>query len=122
MFDQTAYLELPRSDFWSLYSRYHRSVKISDIIGKKDFDSRVFKDRVVIVGFNARSIDKKLTPYGVMPGLEVQATAIQNLINKSFLSRNSNGFLFVSLLLLSMILLIINLKLELRVAVVLTIS
>ena len=117
MFDQTAYLNY----LGPTYSRYHRSVKISDIIGKKDFDSRVFKDRVVIVGFNARSIDKKLTPYGVMPGLEVQATAIQNLINKSFLSRNSNGFLFVSLLLLSMILLIINLKLELRVAVVLNI-
>ena len=63
MFDQTAYLNY----LGPTYSRYHRSVKISDIIGKKDFDSRVFKDRVVIVGFNARSIDKKLTPYGVMP-------------------------------------------------------
>ncbi len=118
MFDQSVYLNY----LGPTYSRYHSSVKISDVISKKEFDSRVFKDRVVIVGFNARSLDKKLTPYGVMPGLEVQATAIQNLLNKSFLSRNSNGFLFFFLLISSVLLLVINLRLELRIAVMFNIA
>lgn len=114
IFDRYAYLNYSRAKVAGAF----RSLRISDILSKKEFDSRVFKDKIVIVGFNAGSIDKKLTPYGVMPGMQLHATAIENLINHSFLERNSNLFLFVVLFILTASLVSLNLRFELRSALV----
>lgn len=89
------------------------SFSVSRILGKKE-DLRIFKDKIVLIGFNAHSLDKKLTPYGIMPGVEVQATVIENLLSHSFLKRVENLPLSVFLLICSLCLLYLNMRFDLR--------
>ena len=63
---------------------------ISDIIkGKLSPDT--FKDKIVIVGATAIGIyDLRVTPYSsVYPGVEIHATAIDNILHGNFLHRSS---------------------------------
>jgi adenylate cyclase len=63
---------------------------ISDIIkGKLSPDT--FKDKIVIVGSTAIGIyDLRVTPYSsVYPGVEIHATAIDNILHGNFLHRSS---------------------------------
>ena len=63
---------------------------ISDIIkGKLSPDT--FKDKIVIVGATAIGIyDLRVTPYSsVYPGVEIHATAIDNILHSNFLHRSS---------------------------------
>lgn len=58
---------------------------------KKDkLDSRfgeVFRDKIVLIGATATSIfDEKITPYGNLPSVILNATAISNLLNEHFLT------------------------------------
>lgn len=117
IFNRYAYLNYSRAKVAGAF----RSLRISDILSKKEIDSRIFEDKIVIIGFNAGSVDKKLTPYGVMPGMQLHATAIENLLNHSFLKRNSNLFVFLFLLGLTILLASMNLRFELRTSLLLNI-
>lgn len=63
---------------------------ISDIINGK-LSPDIFKDNIVIVGATAIGIyDLRVTPYSsVYPGVEIHATAIDNILHGNFLHRSS---------------------------------
>jgi adenylate cyclase len=63
---------------------------ISDII-KGRLSPDTFKDKIVIVGATAIGIyDLRVTPYSsVYPGVEIHATAIDNILHRNFLHRSS---------------------------------
>ena len=76
-------------------------VSISDLLEEgAAATSRVMfiKDKVVLVGATAKGIyDVRNTPYGIMPGVEVQATFIQNAIDGKVLKwqKEGGGFYFI---------------------------
>ncbi|MBT3785335.1 diguanylate cyclase [bacterium] len=85
------------------------SESVSNILeGRVNLKS--FQDKIVLVGFNAQSLDKKLTPFGVFPGMEIQATVMHNILNRAFLTRNSNLELGIFLLILTILLTYINFR------------
>ena len=66
-------------------------------------DPKTFKDAIVIVGASAVGLhDLKLTPiHSHLPGVEIQATAISNILQNSGLKRSSNwlNYLLIGLIL-----------------------
>lgn len=58
------------------------------------FERETFKDKIVLVGFAATGLfDAYTTSYvkdGAMPGVEMHATAIANILNDDFMVRNRN--------------------------------
>ncbi|MBW7877403.1 MAG: diguanylate cyclase [Candidatus Cloacimonetes bacterium] len=88
---------------------------VKDVLQKK-VDPAFFRDKIVLIGFNAEGgiLDKKLTPFGIIPGVEIQATAVANLLHQTFLYRNSNAEVLSLLLLVTFISLGLNLKLSFR--------
>ena len=80
---------------------------VSNILaGRVDLQS--FRDKIVLVGINAQSMDRKLTPFGIFPGMEIQATVMHNLLARSFLKRTDNFQLGILILGLTILLIIIN--------------
>ena len=63
---------------------------ISDII-KGRLSPDTFRDKIVIVGATAIGIyDLRVTPYSIVyPGVEIHATAIDNILHSNFLHRSS---------------------------------
>jgi len=85
------------------------SESVSNILqGKVEADN--FRDKIVLVGFNAQSLDKKLTPFGIFPGMEIQATVMHNLLTQSFLKRISNWELGLYLAVLTLLLIFLNFR------------
>ena len=83
------------------------SESVSNILaGRVDLQS--FRDKIVLVGINAQSMDRKLTPFGIFPGMEIQATVMHNLLARSFLKRTDNFQLGILILGLTILLIIIN--------------
>ncbi len=117
LFESLAYLNYLGPSSAGTFS----SESVSNILAGR-VEPEAFQGKIVVVGFNARSLDKKLTPFGVMAGMEVQATAIHNLIHQNFLERNSNLIVFLCLLGLSLILTQINLQFRTRTALILTLG
>ena len=93
LFESLAYLNYLGPSSAGTFS----SESVSNILAGR-VEPEAFQGKIVVVGFNARSLDKKLTPFGVMAGMEVQATAIHNLIHQNFLERNSNLIVFLCLM------------------------
>jgi len=67
-----------------------QTVAASDVLGGQH-DAGVLADKMVLVGFAALGVerDQKLTPVGLMPGVEFQANIIRNLRDRDFLVRIS---------------------------------
>jgi diguanylate cyclase (GGDEF)-like protein len=88
---------------------------LSDVLQKK-VDPALFRDKIVLIGFNAEGgiLDKKLTPFGIMPGVEIQATALVNLLHQSFLRRIDNPALFFLLAVVTALSLYLNLRLSFK--------
>jgi adenylate cyclase len=63
-----------------------------------------FRDRIVLVGLTAPGLyDLKPTPFSnVYPGTEVHATALDNILHGDFMVRVDRGWLWVTMLLLSL--------------------
>ncbi|PCJ17099.1 MAG: hypothetical protein COB02_14685 [Candidatus Cloacimonadota bacterium] len=107
LFSNFAYINYLDS---TLASPFHVE-SVSNILYKK-VDPEIFRNKIVLIGLNAEGgiLDKKLTPFGVFPGMEIQATVIDNLLNHSFLHRNSNARIFLYLILIATFLYFINQK------------
>lgn len=59
---------------------------IDGSLGDKDFRRDLFKDRIVLIGDTTRiNNDIRVTPLGMMPGVEIQAYAIATLLEGRFL-------------------------------------
>lgn len=55
---------------------------------KNEFDTSLFRDKIVIVGIVAEGIvDQWVTPVGTLPGTEVMANSVANILNQRFISR-----------------------------------
>ena len=66
--------------------------------------ARVLKDKIVMVGATAVGIyDLRVTPFsGIFPGVEVQATAIDNLLKDNFIRYPDYGLLRILLIILGL--------------------
>ena len=83
-----------------IWIRYKNSIK-SQYISSSDvydgkFPENFFKDKYVLIGASAQGLfDLVKTPLGVtIPGVEVHANVIENIIDQSFLIRNPNTYVF----------------------------
>ncbi|MCO4784134.1 MAG: diguanylate cyclase [Candidatus Cloacimonetes bacterium] len=92
---------------------------VSNILANK-VNPAIFKDKIILIGLNAEGgiLDKKLTPFGVFPGMEIQATVIDNLLNRSFLHRNSNANILLYLILIAIILYFVNRKFNFAISLI----
>lgn len=82
---------LPVDDYGRLLINYYGpssfpTYSITDILQGRT-DTSAFKDKIVLIGATAIGLyDMVVTPFSnVFPGLEVQATIIDNILNNSFL-------------------------------------
>jgi len=76
----------------SLKEQYISASKVYDGEFKKDF----FENKYVLIGASAQGLfDLVKTPLGVtIPGVEVHANIIENILDQSYLLRNPNTYIF----------------------------
>ena len=87
----------PNGIIWIKYKKSDKNQYISagDVYDGK-FQSDFFKDKYVLIGASAQGLfDLVKTPLGVtIPGVEVHANVIENILDKSYLIRNPNTYVF----------------------------
>ena len=83
----------PNGIIWIKYKKSDKNQYISagDVYDGK-FQSDFFKDKYVLIGASAQGLfDLVKTPLGVtIPGVEVHANVIENILDQSYLIRNPN--------------------------------
>ena len=103
-----------------IWIRYKNSIK-SQYISSSDvydgkFPENFFKDKYVLIGASAQGLfDLVKTPLGVtIPGVEVHANVIENIIDQSFLIRNPNTYVFelIFVIIVSIITFILSQKIK----------
>ncbi len=71
----------------------------------KDFTKDTFKDKIVIIGSSASVLqDIKLTPFQLMPGVEIHASIIKNVLENNFLYRTPSLKVIIFMFLFGIIL------------------
>ena len=87
----------PNGIIWIKYKKSDKNQYISagDVYDGK-FQSDFFKDKYVLIGASAQGLfDLVKTPLGVtIPGVEVHANVIENILDQSYLVRNPNTYIF----------------------------
>ena len=87
----------PNGIFWIRYKKTKKNQYISarSVFDGK-FDESIFKDKYVLIGASAQGLfDLVKTPLGVtIPGVEVHANVIENILDNSYLTRNPNIYVF----------------------------
>ena len=87
----------PNGIIWIKYKRSDKKQYISagDVYDGK-FQSDFFKDKYVLIGASAQGLfDLVKTPLGItIPGVEVHANVIENILDQSYLVRNPNTYIF----------------------------
>ena len=83
-----------------IWIKYKKSLKEQFISASKvyngEFKKDFFKDKYVLIGASAQGLfDLVKTPLGVtIPGVEVHANIIENILDQSYLLRNPNTYIF----------------------------
>ncbi len=83
-----------------IWIRYKNSLKSQYISASSVFDGKFsedrFKNKYVLIGASAQGLfDLVKTPLGVtIPGVEVHANVIENILDQSYLVRNPNTYIF----------------------------
>ena len=83
-----------------IWVKYNRSINNNFISAEKVFDNKfdknLFKDKYVLIGASAKGLfDTVKIPTGeTIPGVQVHANVIDNLLKNNFLKRNNNVFIF----------------------------
>ncbi len=83
-----------------IWIRYKNSLKSQYISASSVFDGKFdearFKDKYVLIGASAQGLfDLVKNPLGVtIPGVEVHANVIENILDQSYLIRNPNTYIF----------------------------
>ncbi len=83
--------------FWIRYKNPQKSQYISaSSVFDGNFDKTRFKDKFVLIGASAQGLfDLVKTPLGItLPGVEVHANVIENILDQSYLLRNPNIYVF----------------------------
>ncbi len=87
----------PNGIIWIKYKKSDKNQYISagDVYDGK-FQTDFFKDKYVLIGASAQGLfDLVKTPLGVtIPGVEVHANVIENILDQSYLVRNPNTYIF----------------------------
>ncbi len=87
----------PNGIIWIKYKESNKDqfISASDVYDGK-FQSDFFKDKYVLIGASAQGLfDLVKTPLGVtIPGVEVHANVIENILDQSYLVRNPNTYIF----------------------------
>ena len=87
----------PNGIIWIKYKKSDKKQYISaeDVYDGK-FQSDYFKDKYVLIGASAQGLfDLVKTPLGItVPGVEVHANVIENILDQSYLIRNPNTYIF----------------------------
>ena len=87
----------PNGIIWIKYKKSDKKqyISASDVYDGK-FTPDFFKDKYVLIGASAQGLfDLVKTPLGVtVPGVEVHANVIENILDKSYLIRNPNTYVF----------------------------
>ena len=87
----------PNGIFWIRYKESQKSQYISaSSVFEGSFDKTRFENKFVLIGASAQGLfDLVKTPLGVtLPGVEVHANVIENILDKSYLIRNPNIYVF----------------------------
>ena len=83
-----------------IWVKYNRSINNNYISAEKvfgnNFDNNYFKDKYVLIGASAKGLfDTVKIPTGeTVPGVQVHANVIDNLLKNNFLKRNDKIFIF----------------------------
>jgi CHASE2 domain-containing sensor protein len=83
-----------------IWVKYNRSINNNYISAEKvfdnNFDNNFFKDKYVLIGASAKGLfDTVKIPTGeTIPGVQVHANVIDNLLKNNFLKRNDKIFIF----------------------------
>ena len=87
----------PNGIIWIRYKKSQKSqyISASSVFDGK-FDESRFKNKYVLIGASAQGLfDLVKTPLGVtIPGVEVHANVIENILDQSYLTRNPNTYIF----------------------------
>ena len=87
----------PNGIIWIRYkeSQKNQYISASSVFDGK-FEESKFKDKYVLIGASAQGLfDLVKTPLGVtIPGVEVHANVIENILDESYLVRNPNTYIF----------------------------
>ena len=87
----------PNGIIWIKYKKPDKKqyISASDVYDG-NFTPDFFKDKYVLIGASAQGLfDLVKTPIGItVPGVEVHANVIENILNKSYLIRNPNTYVF----------------------------
>ena len=87
----------PNGIIWIKYKKPDKKQYISSSdVYEGNFNPDFFKDKYVLIGASAQGLfDLVKTPIGItVPGVEVHANVIENILNKSYLIRNPNTYVF----------------------------
>ena len=87
----------PNGIFWIRYKQPLKSQYISaSSVFEGNFDKSRFENKFVLIGASAQGLfDLVKTPLGLtLPGVEVHANVIENILDKSYLLRNPNIYVF----------------------------
>ena len=87
----------PNGIIWIKYKKSLKSQYISaSSVYDGKFDEERFKDKYVLIGASAQGLfDLVKTPLGkTIPGVEVHANVIENIVDQSYLVRNPNTYVF----------------------------
>ncbi len=87
----------PNAIIWIKYKKPSKNqyISASDVY-EGNFSKGFFKDKYVLIGASAQGLfDLVKTPLGTtIPGVEVHANVIENILDQSYLIRNPNIYLF----------------------------
>ena len=106
----------PNGIFWIRYKESQKQQYISaSSVFEGKFDKSRFENKFVLIGASAQGLfDLVKTPLGVtIPGVEVHANIIENILDQSYLIRNPNIYIFE--LLFSIILVCISFVLSQKI-------
>ena len=87
----------PNAIIWIKYKKSSKNQYISaSEVYEGNFNKEFFKDKYVLIGASAQGLfDLVKTPLGTtIPGVEVHANVIENILDQSYLVRNPNIYLF----------------------------
>jgi len=80
----------------------HKRIPIADLISGNTSEN--FKDKIVLIGVTAKDLhDEKATPIGILPGVEIHASAIQTILTGKSLRYQNDLSIIMIILLLSLI-------------------
>jgi len=87
----------PNGIIWIRYKKSQKNQYISaSSVFDGEFEDSKFKDKYVLIGSSAQGLfDLVKNPLGVtIPGVEVHANVIENILDQSYLIRNPNTYIF----------------------------